>query len=134
MNFLHGLGVDLSRFSGMNDGDLVPQKHCKAIADKLDKLKARLTDLMTCPGRDLLEHTNEDPVFVLNYKNGKESQLDIVKTIIETRLKTNKKMDPETLEFKDSPEWTVWVRLAYYLKFGTDFCRTCSKLGGFKQC
>jgi len=133
-NFLSSRGCDLSEFAGSNDGDVVPAKSCKAIADTLDKLRARLTELMTCPGKDLLTHTNEDPVLVTEYKDDREIEVDIIKAIIDTRLKSGKKMNPKKILDADRDPWDVWARLGYYLDFGTDFCRKCSKLGGFKQC
>ena len=122
-------------FAGSNDGDVVSAKSCKAIADRVDALKAKLTDLMTCPGKALLEHTNEDPLHFVHDDGDKHANVDLIKEIIDTRLRSGKKMNPKLLtENKKSKAWTLWDHLAYYLDFGTDFCRKCSKLGGFKQC
>lgn len=35
--YLHKWGVDMSRFSGMNDGDLIPSATCKSVADAIEK-------------------------------------------------------------------------------------------------
>ena len=167
--FLTNLGCDLSRFSGSNDGDVVPQKSCNAIADRLDEFKAQLTDLMTCPGNELLKralaYEAKNNHKTISIRGEKETRVDIIKLIIDTRFKSQpsaskiissrrrilwqddvkpetakqpftpdlKKMNPKILKFKDSDKWDVWVELAHYLGFG-DFCRKCSKLGGFKQC
>lgn len=131
-DFLDELGCDTSEFAGSNDGNLVSPKSCKAIADRLDKLRTQIKDLMTCSGKILLTHTQDDPVLVVDYKDDKKNHVNIIKEIITTRLKSRKKMDLKVFLNSKRDPWDVWTRLAYYLEFG-DFCRKCSKLGGFRQ-
>ena len=131
-NFLERLGCDVSEFSGSNDGDLVSPETCSEIADRMESRKNDLKYLMTCPKEELPKHLSDTSIVVDYEDEDASNPFNPKLKIIESRLKGDE-IPLSILKYVDGTnKWDEWALLAYYMGFG-DFCRGCSKLGGFTQ-
>lgn len=131
-DFLDSIGCSTDWMAGSNDGDLCEPDSCIDVADHLDRIKAELSELMTC--KDIVTHVSDDPLVIGKSVFHNDPGTDIKKYIVEQRLKNNgKPLDVKLLKYNEScTSWTPMDQIAYYLGFA-DFCRGCAKLGGFEQ-
>ena len=126
IDFLSQQGCDTSTFSG----DIVDADTCADIADTLDELKKQMHGVIECE-MDKLPTFLGKPSGVCVEEGNKI--VDVVHSIAERRL-AGLTVTLDELNFNDKSEtWNEVTALAYYLGFG-DFCRACSKLGGFRVC
>ena len=128
VNFLESLDCDLSEFSGSNNGDVVSEESCLAIADRLDEVNKELSRLITMPAKDLPLELSGKPIIFYE----EENEVDVRRKIIEARMK-GEKLKVSILKYDDDKDWDFWNGFAYYLVF-RKFCRACSTRGGFRQC
>lgn len=130
-DFLNRIGANTSRFSGTNDGKLVPPKHCTDIAEHIEAIHARLKNLISAPKDQLLlemVNAQKNPVMVVV----NDTPVNLAAEIIQTRLKGGRISATRLIKEREG-KWDHYDLFAYYNQFAK-FCRKCARLGGFKIC
>jgi len=129
--FLEEQGADLHNFQGDNSGHVVPEDDCSDVADLIDGLDSRLTDLIKCPDKNLMAKMIEakDKPMTVHL----DHLTNIPLFIIERRLK-NEKLSVKRLHKEDRDNWDCLSWYAYSIYDFGKYLRACSNLGGFRQC